>query len=96
VNNDLESDVQNLIDPPNGLRPVEAGHRDSWETRTVELSGALGGEQIWTLGLDVTAPAHVNEAKLAEKLAFYRMFLQERLENQAESVHLWRSPAARD
>jgi hypothetical protein len=93
VNNDLESDVQNLVDPPNSLRPVDAGHHDTWTTRSLELEGALGQHHIWTLALDVTAPAHVDDESLAEKLHYYRTFLQERLENQAESVHLWRPPS---
>jgi hypothetical protein len=93
VTNDLESDVQNLVDPPNALRPVDAGPHDAWTTRSLELTGALKGHHIWTLALDVTAPPHVDEDTLAEKLRYYRTFLQERLENQAEAMHLWRSPA---
>lgn len=92
VNNDLESDVQHLVDPPNSLRPVDVGHHDGWATRSFELRGALKGHHIWTLELDVEAPAEIDEERLSEKLGFARTFLQERLEAQADSVHLWRPP----
>ena len=92
LSNDLESDVQNLVDPPNKQRTVPAADRDTWQTTSAEMRGDLQGHHIWTLTLDVMAPPSANPARLAEKVAHYRFFVQERLENQAESVHLWRPP----
>ena len=92
LSNDLESDVQNLVDPPNAHRRVDTGDRAAWQTTSAEMRGDLQGHHIWTLTLDVMAPPSANPARLAEKVAHYRFFVQERLENQAESVHLWRPP----
>jgi hypothetical protein len=93
VNNDLESDVENLVNPPNSLRPAPPADPGAWTTRSLEIRGELDGDHIWTLGLDVAAPAHVDETKLQEKLRYFRMFVQQRLESQAGGLHLWKSPA---
>jgi hypothetical protein len=95
VNNDLESDVENLVNPPNSLRPPAPVDRGSWTTRSLEIRGELDGDHIWTLGLDVVAPAEIDEAKLQDKLGYFRMFVQQRLESQAGGLHLWKSPAFR-
>ena len=95
VNNDLESDVENLVNPPNSLRPAASPDPASWTTRSLEIRGDLDGDHIWTLAVDVAAPAGIDETKLQEKLRYFRMFVQQRLQSQAGGLHLWKSPALR-
>jgi hypothetical protein len=95
VNNDLESDVENLVNPPNSFGPAAPVDPSGWTTRSLELRGDLDGDHIWTLAVAVAAPASVDEAKLQEKLGYFQMFVQQRLESQADGLHLWKSPALR-